>query len=71
VQSHSIEPFIPDDANTLQTGMEVLHEKFGEGKVVSIEGSGANKIASIFFNSYGVKKIMLKFAKVKILSGGN
>ncbi len=64
-------PFIPDDANTLQTGMEVLHEKFGEGKVVSIEGSGANKIASIFFAAYGVKKIMLKFAKVKILSGGN
>lgn len=71
VQSHSIEPFVPDDANTLQTGMEVLHEKFGEGKVVSIEGGGANKIASIFFNSYGIKKIMLKFAKVKILSGGN
>lgn len=63
-------PFVPDDANKLQTGMEVLHEKFGEGKVVSIEGSGANKIASIFFNAYGVKKIMLKFAKVKILSGG-
>ncbi|HLP21784.1 MAG TPA: 3'-5' exonuclease, partial [Chitinophagales bacterium] len=63
-------PFVPDDANTLQTGMEVLHEKFGEGKVVSIEGSGANKIASIFFSAYGVKKIMLKFAKVKILSGG-
>ncbi len=71
VQSHPIEPFIPDDANTLQTGMEVLHEKFGEGKVVSIEGSGVNKIASIFFSAYGVKKIMLKFAKVKILSGGN
>ncbi len=67
----SSEPFIPDDANTLQTGMEVLHEKFGEGKVVSIEGNGANKIASIFFSAYGVKKIMLKFAKVKILSGGN
>ncbi len=67
----SNEPFIPDDANTLQTGMDVLHEKFGEGKVVSIEGNGANKIASIFFSAYGVKKIMLKFAKVKILTGGN
>ncbi len=67
----SSEPFIPDDANTLQTGMEVLHEKFGEGKVVSIEGAGANKIAGIFFSAYGIKKIMLKFAKVKILSGGN
>ncbi len=67
----NIAPFVPDDASTLQTGMEVLHEKFGEGKIVSIEGSGANKIASIFFNAYGIKKIMLKFAKVKILSGGN
>lgn len=69
--NHLSEPFIPDDSSTLQTGMEVLHEKFGEGKVVSIEGSGANKIASIFFSAYGVKKIMLKFARVKILSGGN
>ena len=66
----NIEPFIADDANGLQTGMEVVHEKFGEGKVVSIEGSGANKIASIFFGQFGVKKIMLKFAKLKILSGG-
>jgi DNA helicase-2/ATP-dependent DNA helicase PcrA len=64
------EPFIADDANGLQAGMEVLHEKFGEGKVVSIEGGGANKIASIFFGQFGVKKIMLKFAKLKILKGG-
>ena len=66
----NIEPFIADDANGLQTGMEVVHEKFGDGKVVSIEGSGANKIASIFFGQFGIKKIMLKFAKLKILSGG-
>jgi len=64
------EPFIADDASGLQTGMEVMHEKFGEGKVVAIEGSGANKIASIFFAQYGVKKIMLKFARLKILTGG-
>ena len=49
--------------------MEVVHEKFGEGKVIAFEGAGANKIASIHFGSYGTKKIMLKFAKVKILSG--
>jgi DNA helicase-2/ATP-dependent DNA helicase PcrA len=64
------EPFIADDPNTLQAGMEVMHEKFGEGKVISIEGAGVNKIASIHFNGFGIKKIMLKFAKVKILSGG-
>lgn len=64
------EPFVADDASGLQTGMEVVHEKFGEGKVVNIEGNGSNKIASIFFASYGTKKIMLKFARLKILSGG-
>lgn len=68
VQSN--EPFIPDDASKLQTGMEVIHEKFGEGKVVSIEGAGANKIASIHFGAFGIKKIMLKFAKLKIVTGG-
>jgi DNA helicase-2/ATP-dependent DNA helicase PcrA len=67
---HNTEPFIADDASTLQTGMEVTHEKFGDGKVVSIEGAGANRIASVFFQQYGVKKIMLKFARLKILSSG-
>jgi len=70
VVNNPAEPFVADDANGLQTGMEVMHEKFGEGKVVSIEGSGVNRIASIFFNSFGVKKIMLKFAKLKILTRG-
>lgn len=64
------EPFIADDASGLQAGMEVMHEKFGEGKVVAVEGVGANKIAAIHFGSYGIKKIMLKFARLKILSRG-
>jgi DNA helicase-2/ATP-dependent DNA helicase PcrA len=69
------EPFIADNASGLQVGMEVAHEKFGEGKVVSIEGRNIEgrddtRIASIFFSQFGVKKIMLKFARLKILSGG-
>ncbi len=66
----SSEPFIADDLNGLQVGMEVMHEKFGEGKVVAVEGAGVNKIAGIQFAGTGIKKIMLKFAKLKILSGG-
>ncbi len=62
-------PFVPDDVARLSAGTEVLHEKFGEGKVISIEGVGANKIASIQFQGFGLKKIMLKFARVKILNG--
>jgi DNA helicase-2/ATP-dependent DNA helicase PcrA len=63
----SNESFIPDDASGLQTGMEVIHEKFGEGKVIAMEGAGTNRISTIFFEGYGQKKIMLKFARLKIL----
>ena len=64
----STDPFIADDAFTIQNGMDVRHEKFGDGKVTAMEGAGTNKIATIFFPNFGEKKIMLKFAKLKILS---
>jgi DNA helicase II / ATP-dependent DNA helicase PcrA len=58
---------IATDLQLLQPGMKVTHEKFLQGKVVSIEGSGDNKIATIFFETVGNKKIMLKFAKLQIV----
>jgi DNA helicase-2/ATP-dependent DNA helicase PcrA len=67
VTSTSSEPFIPDDVTKLQNGMEVQHEKFGTGKVTAMEGAGVNRIATIFFPTFGEKKIMLKFAKLKIV----
>jgi len=68
--TNSSETFTPDDAFSLKAGMDVIHEKFGDGKVVAIDGAGANKMASIHFGSYGIKKIMLKFAKLKIVNPG-
>jgi DNA helicase-2/ATP-dependent DNA helicase PcrA len=65
--SSSSEPFIPDDVSNLTAGQEVEHEKFGTGKVMQIEGNAVNRIAVIFFNGFGEKKIMLKFAKLKIV----
>jgi DNA helicase-2/ATP-dependent DNA helicase PcrA len=49
-------------------GAKVLHERFGEGKVISLEGAPDNKIAIIFFGpEIGEKRIMLKFAKLQVL----
>ncbi len=62
--------FKADDPKTIQPGMEVEHEKFGIGKVVSLEGDGNNRIATLFFAGIGQKRIMLKYAKVRIVSGG-
>ena len=56
------------DIESLQVGMEVEHLRFGKGKVLQMEGSGPNKKATVFFNSVGQKQLLLKFAKLKILS---
>lgn len=58
---------ISQDLKELQAGMQVIHEKFNQGKVLSIEGAGDNKIATIFFEGVGNKKIMLKFSKLQIV----
>ena len=48
-------------------GNVVEHAKFGKGEVVKLEGTGSNKKAEIKFNSVGTKKLLLQFAKLKIL----
>ncbi|MCB0588135.1 MAG: UvrD-helicase domain-containing protein, partial [Phaeodactylibacter sp.] len=62
--------FKPAPPGAIQTGMKVLHLKFGEGKVLSIDGAKDSRIATIFFRDAGdpqERKIMLKFAKLQIL----
>ena len=51
----------------LETGQTVMHEKFGKGKVLKIEGQGADIKATIFFPKEGQKQILLKFAKLTII----
>ena len=51
----------------LQTGMIVMHERFGQGKILQIEGTTDNKKATIFFEGIGQKVLLLKFAKLSII----
>ena len=55
------------EINAIQVGMQVEHAKFGKGKVLSVEGSGSNRKATIFFESAGLKTMMLVYAKLKII----
>ncbi len=59
--------FAPDDISGIEIGMQVEHQKFGFGKVMTLEGGTQNRIASIDFGTHGVKKIMLNFAKLRIV----
>ncbi|HLN53236.1 MAG TPA: UvrD-helicase domain-containing protein [Lentimicrobium sp.] len=48
-------------------GVEVIHERFGKGKVINIEGTGPNTKATVSFEEHGQKQLLLRFAKLKIL----
>ena len=45
-----------------------MHERFGKGRVISIEGSGGDKKAEIKFDKNGIKKLLLRFSKLEIIS---
>ena len=59
--------FDADLINKIYAGVEVEHARFGKGKVISVEGSGPSKKASVFFKNVGQKQLLLKYAKLKIL----
>ena len=48
-------------------GNIVEHNRFGRGEVISLEGNGANKKAEIQFGTAGKKKLLLQFAKLKVI----
>jgi DNA helicase-2/ATP-dependent DNA helicase PcrA len=51
----------------LKTGMEVFHAKFGEGRVMMLEGSGDDARAQINFTRHGVKWLALSVAKLTVV----
>lgn len=46
----------------LRLGARVRHLKFGPGVVRRLEGSGDKQKVTVYFNSVGTKKLLLKFA---------
>ena len=53
--------------NKLVTGNIVMHERFGKGEVINMEGVGADKKAEIKFEVGGIKKLLLRFAKLDVI----
>lgn len=66
IENTTIENFEPDHSSAIESGMNILHQNFGKGHIQEITGEGEKRIATINFNGQ-VKKILLKFAKVKIV----
>ena len=53
----------PDD---IKMGMMVMHQRFGKGEIIALDGQGSNKKAKVKFKD-GSKQLILRFARLKIL----
>ncbi len=56
-----------DSEEALRVGRQVLHEVFGEGKIVQLSGKGESLKAVVEFSTAGKKNLMLKYAHLKLL----
>ena len=61
------EDFVPDSPLDLRSGMRIEHNRFGLGNIVSITGDPAALKATIKFDSYGEKVLLLQYAKIRIV----
>ena len=69
IKEHIPSPdFAPSDTSNLQEGQKVEHQKFGFGEVIKMEGAAHNPIATVKFEYNGEKKIMLNYAKLRVIS---
>lgn len=61
--------FKPAPPDQIVAGAKVLHQKFGEGKVKSVDGAADGKVAAIVFDlpEIGERRIVLKFAKLMLV----
>jgi len=62
------EAFDYSDPEEIQAGMIVEHQRFGRGKVLQMEGKMPDIQATVFFQNAGKKQLLLKFAKLRIIS---
>ncbi len=68
IKEHTPSPdFAPSDTSNLQQGQKIEHQKFGFGEVIKMEGAAHNPVATVKFEHNGEKKIMLNYAKLRIV----
>jgi len=56
-----------EEEETIRPGRIVQHPTFGRGKVVKAEGYGESLMLEIMFQGIGIKKIMAKYARLKVI----
>jgi DNA helicase-2/ATP-dependent DNA helicase PcrA len=65
--SPPVPPQKAEPAHGLKAGQKVFHAKFGEGTVLTLEGSGTDARAQINFPRHGAKWLALSVAKLTLV----
>lgn len=56
-----------DSAGELSVGMTVAHDRFGNGKITSIEKTPTDTMLSVDFAAHGPKTLLMKYAKLRVV----
>jgi DNA helicase-2/ATP-dependent DNA helicase PcrA len=67
---HAVESSVTDKFPDIQKGVSVVHDQYGKGEVLAVSGKGMDKKAEIYFEEVGLKRIMLRYAKMRVSSSG-
>jgi DNA helicase-2/ATP-dependent DNA helicase PcrA len=67
VSSAEVKNFESSDVSGIQAGMDVEHARFGQGKVLLVEGDAGDLKATVNFPNFGNKQLLLKFARLRIV----
>ncbi|MCC6722770.1 MAG: UvrD-helicase domain-containing protein [Bacteroidia bacterium] len=59
--------FEAEDCSMIKENNVIEHIRFGRGLVILVEGNGDSKKATIKFDEYGEKQLVLKFAKIRFI----
>ena len=53
--------------HAIRAGLQVFHNKFGEGRVLAVEGAGDDARAQVSFARHGVKWLALAVARLTVV----
>jgi len=57
-----------EESDSVRPGQIVRHPKFGQGRVIAVEGRGENMRLDVDFAAYGPKKLIAKYAHLTVIS---
>ena len=64
--SKPVAPPKPPGSKKVGPGSTIEHAKYGRGTVLRLEGSGEDTKLTVSFPGYGLKKLIAKYAGIKV-----